>query len=165
MTDIQKSEPLEFGGIRFSNDLIAEVDRGQTLLRIRRDDVQRIALRRGFQAARPLFQTTLGFGLLLAGVYILVKVILELMTSGGEIGGKLLIALATVSLLGGWLFWEGLKRGYYLEVTTAKRAEKLRFARRLSEEQIEAFLASVRSQLGWPIDPPSYEGSAQNRRR
>jgi hypothetical protein len=148
---------MEQGGIRFSRDLLAEVDRGHPVIRIPREDVLRIALRWGFQAARPVVQAVLGIGLLLAGVYILLKIILELMAHGGEVEGKLLIGLVIVGLLGGWLFFEAFKRGFYLEVLTGKRAEKLRFDRRLSLSEIEVFLASVQSRLGWTIEGSSYE--------
>lgn len=163
MANVQAGESLEHGGIRFSTDLLAEVDRGHPVIRIPREDVRRIALRWGFQAPRPIVQAILGIGLLLAGVYILVKIILELMAHGGEVSGRLLIALVIVGLLGGWLFFEAFKRGYYLEVRTEKRAEKLRFNRRLSREEIEEFIASVRSQMGWIIDTPSYEEAGQGR--
>jgi hypothetical protein len=158
----QGAESLEHGGIRFSADLLAELDRGHPVIRIPREDVQRIALRWGFQAPRPFVQAALGSGLLLAGLYILVKIILELMAHGGDVSGKLLIGLVIVGLLGGWLFSEAFKRGYYLEVRTEKRVEKLRFNRRLSRNEIEEFIASVQSQMGWIIDTPSYEEAGRS---
>jgi len=157
VANVQEGESLEHGGIRFSADLLAELDRGHPIIRIPREDVRRIALLWGFQAPRPVVQAVLGIGLLLAGIYILVKIILELMAHGGNVLGKLLIGLVIVGLLGGWLFFEAFKRGYYLEVRTEKRVEKLRFDRRLSRDEIEEFIASVRSQMGWMIEIPSYE--------
>lgn len=157
MANVQGSESLEKGGIRFSEKLLAELDRGRPVVRITRGDVRHIALRWGFQAPRPFVQTVLGAGLLLGGVFILVKIILELRAHGGEISGRLLIGLVIVGLFGGWLLFEAFKRGYYLEVRTEKRAEKLRFSRQLSREEIEEFIASVRSQMGWIIDTPSHE--------
>jgi hypothetical protein len=161
VANVQAGESLEHGGIRFSTDLIAELDRGRSVIRIPREDVRRIALCWGFQAPRPFVQAVLGIGLLLAGIYILVRIIMELMAHGGQVVGRLLIGLVIVGLLGGWLLFEAFKRGYYLEVRTEKRTEKLRFNRRLSRAEIEEFVASVRSQMGWIIDTPSYEEAGQ----
>jgi hypothetical protein len=162
MAQEQAGESLERGGIRFSKYLLAEIDRGHPVLRIARADVQRIALRRGFLAARPMVQAILGIGLMVPIFYILLSILLTIYGGGrgggGVDGGEKLIGYSFIGILlfgliGGWLLLGAFKRGYYVEVTKGKGTEKLRFDRRLPQAEIEAFLASVRSQLGWTIDP------------
>lgn len=61
---------LEKGNVRFSQEMLAEVDRGHPVVRVQKDHVQSIALRRGFRAARPIVQGVLGAALLGVPLYV-----------------------------------------------------------------------------------------------
>jgi len=148
---------LERGNVRFSQDMLAEVDRGHPVVRVQKDQIQSIALRKGFKAARPVVQFVLGGVLLGAPLYVFVAILLELRNPGSKVQGRLLIGLIIMAIVGAWLLWGALKRGYYLEATTRNRKEKLCFDAGLSESEIHEFLESVRrSPLGYAIssDPP-----------
>jgi len=73
---------------------------------------------------------------------------------------RILLAFASVTLIGVWLVVDALRRGYYLEVEAKGGKNKLRFDRRLSRAEIESFLATVRQRLGYEIAtrlPPETE--------
>jgi len=145
---------LERGNIRFSQNMLAEVDRGHPVVRIPKDQIQGIALRKGFQAARPVVQFVLGGVLLGAPLYVFVSILLELRNPESKVQGRLLIGLIIMAIVGAWLLWGAFKRGYYLEVTARNRKEKLCFDRGLSESEIHDFLETVRrSPLGYSISP------------
>jgi hypothetical protein len=148
----EESPVLERGNVRFSKDLLAEVDRGRPVLRVPKDHIQSIALRRGFKAARPVVQAGLGLLLLGGGLYVLLGALLG---SSGMIG-RLFIGLVIMVIMGAWLLWGAFKRGYYLEVIARNRKEKLCFDASLSEPEIREFLETVRrSPLGYSISPES----------
>lgn len=145
---------LERGNVRFSHDMLAEVDRGHPVVRIQKDQIQSIALRKGFLAARPVVQFVLGATLLAGPLYVVVEVLVGLRSAAGKALGYFLIGLILMAIMGAWLLWGAFKRGYYLEVTARRRKEKLRFAPGLSEPEIHEFLETVRrSPLGYSISP------------
>ncbi len=157
MATVQQGEVLDGGGIRFSKDFLVELGQDSLLNRIRRPEVVGIALRWGLQAQSPAVQAGLGIGASVGSFFILYRIIQELMAHGGKVEAWLLAGLALFGGIGGWLFFEAFKRGHYLEVRTEKSVEKLRFDRKISHAEIEAFLASVQSKLGWIIDNTSIE--------
>ncbi|HEX3525945.1 MAG TPA: hypothetical protein VH988_02665 [Thermoanaerobaculia bacterium] len=73
---------LERGNVRFSHDVLAEVDRGHPVVRIPKEQIQSIALRKGLQAARPIVQFVLGGFLLGVPLYVFVAILLELRNPG-----------------------------------------------------------------------------------
>jgi hypothetical protein len=153
----QQSEVLDGGGIRFTRDYLVEIEQDRLIHRIQRPEVVRITLRWGLVAPRPTIQAVLGISCLLGSVYFLVDFIRGFMASGSRMVGRVLIGIVVLSVMGGWSFVEAWRKGYYLEVQTKKGMEKRRFDRKASKEEIEAFLASVQSKLGWIIDNTSIE--------
>jgi nitrogen fixation-related uncharacterized protein len=140
------------GGVRFSAEELAEVDsRGHPVLRIPRSRIRQVELRWGRQAARPLVQLVLGVAFAGTGGGIEIAMILEWLRHGGTIIDLVVVGLAMMALLGVWLLWTALRRGFYLDVQTDSRAEKICFDRRLSREEVEAFLDEARQRLGYQI--------------
>lgn len=157
MANDQHCEFLEGGGIRFTQNYLVEVEQDRLIHRIQRPEVARIALRWGLVAPRPAIQAVLGISCLLGSVYFMVDFLQGFMASGSRMVGRVLIGIVVLSVMGGWAFVEAWRKGYYLEVHAKKGLEKLRFDRKASREEIEVFLASVQSQLGWIIDNTSIE--------
>ena len=143
--------PLEKGGIRFSETELAEVDQGRPVLRVRRERIQHIQLRWGSRAARPLVQVLLGTVFLATGCVIQGLMLWEWLRNGGVIHVEVVVGLAILALMGGWLLFDALKKGYFLEVSTDSRKEKLRFDRRLSLQKIESLLAEARQRFGYTV--------------
>jgi hypothetical protein len=142
--DTAASNTVEKGGVRFSNQEIAEVDAsnpgGRPVLRIPRDRIREIHLRWGIQAARPLVQLILGGGLLAAGCYLQIGMLWEWFRHGGTIYGEVVVGFVILSLVGG-----------YLAVQTSSTQEKVRFNRRVQRQEIEPFLSEARSRFGYEI--------------
>ncbi|MEP7008709.1 MAG: hypothetical protein ABJC13_00145 [Acidobacteriota bacterium] len=157
MAKVSQGEVLDGGGIRFTRDYLVEVEQDRLIHRIQRSEIMRIALRWGLVAPRPAIQAGLGISCLLGSAFLLVGIIRGLMAYGGKVEGRLLVGLAVFVGVGGWLFVEAWKKGFYLEVQTKNGVEKRRFDRKASREEIEAFLASVQSRLGWIIGSASIE--------
>jgi hypothetical protein len=153
----QQSEALDGGGIRFTRDYLVEIEQDRLIHRIQRPEVVRISLRWGLVAPRPAIQAVLGITCLLGSVYFLVEFIQAFVMSGSRMVGRLLVGIGVLGVMGGWSFVEAWRKGYYLEVQTKKGTEKRRFEGRASREEIEAFLVSVQSKLGWIIDNTSIE--------
>jgi hypothetical protein len=152
----EEAPVLERGNVRFSKDLLAEVDRGHPVIRIPKEHVQAIALRRGFKAARPAVQAALGLVLFGGCLYLLLGALLGLHGLESKLAGRILIGLVIFAVVGAWLLWGAFKRGYYLEVMALNRKEKLCFDPKLSEPEIRDFLKTVRrSALGYSIAPES----------
>jgi hypothetical protein len=105
----------------------------------------------------------LGISCLLGSVYLLVDFIQGFVTSGSRMVGRLLVGIAVLGVMGGWSFVEAWRKGYYLEVQTKIGMEKRRFEHKASREEIESFLASVQSKLGWIIDNQAIEESGADR--
>ena len=142
---------LEKGGIRFSAQGLAELDRSRPVVRVPRETIEQIALRWGSRAARPMVQLVLGTSFLLAGAYLLVRILVGWLQIGGRLSGGLIIGLVVVAVMGGGLLLDVVRRGYYLEVRTRQGLEKLRFDRSLSRDEIASFLTDVQRQLGYLI--------------
>lgn len=155
--DTLKAVPdaIEKGGIRFSDQEIAEVDPsrpgGRPVLRIPRDRIREIHLRWGIQAARPLVQLVLGGGFLAAAGYILVTMLWEWFRHGGVIHVEVVAGLVVLGVVGGWLLFTALRRGFYLAVQTNNAREKVRFDRRLPRQEIQPFLNEARRRFGYEI--------------
>jgi hypothetical protein len=149
------SDKVEKGGVRFSDQEIAEVDAshpgGRPVLRIPRDRIREIHLRWGAQAARPLVQLILGGGFLGAACYIQVSMLWEWFRYGGVIHAEVVAGLVVLGFVGGWLLFTALRRGFYLAVQTSGAQEKVRFDRRLPRQEIETLLNEARRRFGYEI--------------
>ncbi len=149
---VQGVAPLQKGGVRFSDRELAEVDdRSHPVLRIPRERIERIHLRQGLQAARPAVQLGLGVVCLAAGCVLLVALLWGWFRNGGLLQLEMVGGFFFLALAGAALTLTALRRGYYLEVRTAKGIEKVRLARGLAPGEIETFLAEARDRLGYEI--------------
>lgn len=149
------SNTIEKGGVRFSDKEIAEVDTsnpcGRPVLRIPRDRIQEIHLRWGIQAARPLVQLVLGGGFLAVACFIQLRMLWEWFRHGGTIYVEVVAGLVILGVVGGWLLFTALRRGFYLAVQTSGGQEKVRFHRRVPRQEIETVLNEARSRFGYEI--------------
>lgn len=108
---------------------------------IHRSNVNRTVLRYGNQATRPVVQIIVGAILTLAIVwpfYHLWHVF--------KYGGKFFVgegAIGGFSIIGVWLIYSALKKGWYLELTTRRGIEKLAFHREVEISELQDFLARV----------------------
>lgn len=170
MSDSARKEPagetvsVQKGGVRFAPQELAEVDdRGHPVLRIPREWIQQIHLRRGLQAARPALQLTLGGLCLAAGCILEVSLLWGWFRDGGLLHLEMVGGFLCLALAGGWLAFTALRRGYYLEVRTERGIEKVRLGRDLAPGEIETFLVEARNRLGYEVSDLQilYSGPAE----
>jgi hypothetical protein len=141
---------VEYGGVRFSEQRLDGLDGGHPVIRILRSDIQKIDLRWGRQAARPLVQTTLGLGTLLIGGGAAIHLVLSLL-QGTVYFLKADGLLTVLILLGVWLFRNALKKGYYLDVTTRRGREKVPFGAQAPITEILDCLHQASVKLGYDV--------------
>jgi hypothetical protein len=143
---------VQKGGVRFAAKELAEVDRqSRPVLRIARERIQGIHLRQGMQAARPVLQLAVGSFCLIVGCLLEGGLLWSWFREGGLLHLEMAGGFLCLAALGGWLAATALRRGYYLEVGTARGIEKLRIDRGLTAGEIESFLQEARSRLGYEV--------------
>ena len=62
-TTPMQGNPIECCGVRCTERELTEVEGGRVMVRVGRDDVQRVRLRHGIQAPHPLLQVGMGLAL------------------------------------------------------------------------------------------------------
>jgi hypothetical protein len=163
-TETAASNAVEKGGVRFTDQELAEVDGSgpgsRPVLRISRDRIREIHLRWGLQAARPLVQLVLGGGFLGAACYIQAAMLWEWFRNGGVIYVEVIVGFVILGVVGGWLLFTALQRGFYLHVQTNNAKEKVRFDRRLPRQEIETVLNEARHRFGYEISDVHLASSA-----
>ena len=140
---------------------MVEVKQVRLTPRIRRPEVVRIALCWGSVAPLGGIQAALGIFAMLSSLYLVVGNVRDLMQHADKAHVWLLVGHAAFGVTGALMVLNVQKLGYYLEVRTNKRVEKLCFDRKISRAEVDAFLASVQSELGWSIDSASIEKVAR----
>ncbi len=124
---------------------LKELNRGECVIFIPKNQVQRIELKFGSRAERPLMQA--GFGIILVllgcwGVY--------MMVNGGLEAFRYESALLFLGGLGGWLLWETVQRRHYLHVAHGRGTHKLVFKGKTEKDRLTEFLDSA-SRIGYGI--------------
>ena len=77
------NDTVDCGGIRFTSDTVAEWNGRHATLKLQRSKIERMVLRHGFQAKRPIIQTL--FGLFLIGIGLVpLPAIIDWLVHGGE---------------------------------------------------------------------------------
>ena len=97
------------------------IESGRVVLTVYRNDIRRIILRRGWQAQHPIIQIVVGGLLLAPGVILL----LVAFSADGAMVLRTLGGGVFLVILGGWLLFEGLRRGHFLLVETTMGWKKL----------------------------------------
>jgi hypothetical protein len=138
------------GGISFSESAVTEVESGKVMVSIARTDVRRISLRHASRAQRPLVQIVMGAVLVGVGL-IPLRHLIDWMSRGGVIF-EFELLLFGLPVVGVWLIFESLSRGYFLDVEQSSGSKKMLFHGKISPEQIEEFLKAAEDRMGYRID-------------
>ena len=152
-----ESPLLHLGGVRCRDGFLETLQDGRILLQIPHQNIQRVALRRGPTAKHPLLQISIG--IVFVGLGLLPLIHLLLMPMASIVVWRELVMLFWAPL-GGWVIWEGLHRGDYLEVQTSSRSHKLAFKRGTKAEEIEQWIAAVAKQWGLSISRDRVGGNS-----
>ncbi len=141
---------LECRGIRMTPEGIGVIESGRVVLTLLKSDVQRIILRRGMQAQHPVIQLIFGIVLLVTGLIPLPFMVF--FPDVGVIAMKLGVGALVLVILGGWLLFESLRRGYFLDVETKSGWKKLPLSKGHDIVEFESFLRAAKDTLGYPIE-------------
>lgn len=145
----QPTEGIGYCGILFTPDAIRELDGRRTVTTVQRSAVITISLRYGFQARSPAVQTGCGLLLFAIGLFPVAGIIQWL-----QQGGTMLIEAIMLTLLilfGGWIIYDSLRRGYYLQIQEDNASRKLMFTRRAKLPEIRSFLHQVHHAFAYDI--------------
>ena len=153
----QSADVLECGGIRFSRDLVVEIKQVRLTPKIRRGEVVGISLRWGLLAPLGGIEAVLGVFAMLCSLFLVVGTVRNLLQHTGTADGWVLVGHFAYGVVGASMFHKARQLGYYLEVRKNKRIEKLCFDDKISRTEVDAFLSSARTQLGWNIDNAGLE--------
>jgi hypothetical protein len=129
---------IEYAGVRISEGEICELNGRRRGVAVRREDIDRASVRRGWQAERPFLALAFG-GVLLAVGLVPVPSIIDWLLHGGTLS-VLWAAVTSMVAVGGWVVYESLRRGYFLAVEGRRGRRKLCFGRRAEAERIRSFL-------------------------
>jgi hypothetical protein len=145
------AECIEYSGIRISEALIAELDGPRLLVTVKRSNIERVTLRRGWQSRRPFLVLLFGAGLFVIGLFP-IRVILRWLLHGGEIHGALLVIAAFLLVFGVWVVYDSLRRGFFLRIEGPQGRQKLCFGRRAVRRDIHEFLCQAEERFGYQFE-------------
>ncbi len=133
---------LEYGGIRISPALIAEMDGDRVAVKIPREEIVAVKLRRGIAAERPLLVLPIGIAMVVCGVMCLM-VIVDRFTNGGKLS-EFHACGAMLILFGGWLASTVVVPRHYFRVTTRGGQRKLAFRRSAAADEVMGLVERAR---------------------
>src|SRR5689334_20319837 len=123
------AESIEYSGIRISDTHMAELDGHRPLVAVKRSDIERVTLRRGWQSRRPLLQLLFGAGLSVIALFPILAT-LRWLQFGGRIHVGWPFAAAFITVVAAWVMYDSLRRGFFLAIEGPRGRQKLCFGRR-----------------------------------
>ena len=148
-------EVIDFAGVRFGADEVVEMDGQQVMVRVRKSEIERMALRHGFYSAHPILQVVVG--IVLAGIGVLPTMhLIHWLANGGTFHTVEAFVVAFI-FLGPWLVYDAAQRGPHLDVRTAAGRKRLILDRNVDPETLERFLTAVEERFGYQVERLSTE--------
>jgi hypothetical protein len=143
------SESTEYCGVRCDPDRLVEIDHGRIMAVVKRSEILRIALDRGFQAPHPIRQAVVGVLLLGVG-YFPARHLVDWFLHGGVMLG-LELGLIAFAAMGVWILINALRSGYYLDVQLSTGQQRIAFSSEATAEGVGAFVQTIEEQLGLSV--------------
>jgi len=140
---------IRCGDVIACSEFLGEMRRDRVLLKVARDSVVEVRLRKGTTAERPILQLAFGIAMIGVGLFALARVIA--IVGGGGIPMASLSGLA----MAGWGVWisiEVVRPGLYLDVRTRNDRRKLSFGAGVTLRELSAFVALARQELAIEIE-------------
>jgi hypothetical protein len=145
-TPSDHAEPLDYAGIIFSQEKVAE-DRGTSVERHR---IRHMRLRYGFRARHPLLLAVFGVLVSAIGVAAVGHLLFWLLLGGTLFDVEVPATLLT--LLGSWMLYQAIQRGWILDVSTDTGLQRLEFHKSAKKEELQDFLEMVNRELGYSVE-------------
>ncbi|MDH3353124.1 MAG: hypothetical protein OEL87_01635 [Nanoarchaeota archaeon] len=154
--------PIEYSSVRFTQNEIIEFDeknKSQQLLNIKRENINKISLIYGVASERPIVDIIIGTIFLLAGIYIGLPLLENLITTlpqsaPGE-SSFYPSKFVSWSLLffpcSAIFYYLAFRRRYYFKVETKQGPRKIVFNSKIPSVLIQKFIKDVKATFGWEI--------------
>ena len=136
---------VRFLNVVFSEKGVSEFAGKRRVVFISRDKIQIIETDYGWQAERPLLQVITSLLLVLLGTGGAV-----ILADGGLAVFRWGVGFLFFGVLGAWLLWQSLRRGYYLRVVCSDDLRKLAIHGRIQKKEFREFIDSA-AKLGYDI--------------
>lgn len=142
-----------FNGILATPERISMVEGKTEVITVRKEDIKRITLDKGYQAERPILQIVFGVIVLVITLYPMLKflgVLMGLLRMNVTMTTTGFVILCFVPL-GAWMIQSGLKQGYYLSVELENDHRKLGFKTKCKKSELREFVRLM-ADLGYIVD-------------
>jgi hypothetical protein len=154
-----KEEGLRFSGIELTRKGVYELDGGRRALFIDRSTIERCIIRSGFVAERPLFGFVVGMCLMAFGVVTLLAMLAVFDAQASRMSAGWVAGGGIIAAFGFLLVKHGIRRGFYLALETSSETRKLTIGASLAANELTAFLARAREELGYEIEVEAEVGA------
>jgi len=141
------AQHIQLECIRISDEGAAEMDGMRRLIFVPREEIQRIDLRHGSAAERPII--TLVLGILLLGVALVALVLVAFALKNGRPFPTAFVTVTIFAWPGWWLLDLATRPRFFLHVQGRASSRKLVFHRTKDQRSIEEFLAIARSRFNY----------------
>jgi hypothetical protein len=150
MDNFQQIGGIQYLGVRFSLEGMANMHGARTVLSISKQDLRRIRLEYGVPGERWWLELLIG--LVLLGVVGLQGLsFLSWLVFGGKMYDVCFVIPLICAGAGGWLVWDAVRKQWYLAVETDQKVCKVSFDENPKIAELSAFLQGA-NQLGYSID-------------
>jgi hypothetical protein len=157
---------LRIGTIQLGEEGITEFTReGHRSVFVRRSEIERVALARGFTSERPIAALVGAVVCLGFTAAALAMMIASALGPRGVVSLKLLIAVAFPALIGALCLWTLMHRGLHLRVSTTRDTRKLRLFGAIDRAALRDALTAARARFGYDVDLTHLDEVASHRRR
>ena len=126
---------LLYLNIAISENGLSELSRGKRIVFVPKEHVKSVELKYGCQAENPLTQIV--FGLVLVAVGVVGVIFLK---GGGFALLRLGVGFLLFGCLGAFCVYEGVKKGYYLDVISTNDRRKLVFKGTVDKSALLSFI-------------------------
>lgn len=146
--------PNQVNGVRF-HDIVFDpqgitlLSQQSKLLFVAKKDIQRITLRHGFQAERPIAEIVFGIFVIGLGLYFFLNFILEILVHRFTYLDDLLSLFLLP--IGAWFIFDGFRKRLYFEVALGNDKRKFPLGKSPDKGELQKFI-KIASQLGYSID-------------
>jgi len=144
--EVDSADGIVCCGIQCTDDLLCEMDRDPSAIRLRRGDIKNIGWRYGLLAPSPILQALFGAGLAAIGWYPL-SFFIKWVRGGGTFPLELAF-LIPIPAIGLWMVISVLRRGYFLDVELEGERKRVVFKGRPEAREVEAFVGAIVDRWG-----------------
>jgi len=141
---------LEYRGVGCTRGSFFYVARGCATKSINLSRVRRVSLHHGIQAQHPMLLLAVGFTLVAFLAWPILR-LLDFLEHGGSISSYDFY-VGALALLGGWLVYDTIKKGWFLELELERGTTKLAFDRGAEPEGLKEFVRRASAETEMPID-------------